>query len=112
MWWLGAWVAEVTGLIELRGWPAGTRLILRKERPHPGAQRRITDADGLRITGFLTNIASGGPGRNSPTSNYATAATAASRTRAMSPNECGCTFSPPGRLVRTARRRVLRIDSA
>ena len=63
MWWLGAWVAEVTGLIELRGWPAGTRLILRKERPHPGAQRRITDADGLRSTGFLTNTASGGPGR-------------------------------------------------
>ena len=41
----------------------GTRLILRKERPHPGAQLRITDADGLRITGFLTNTAHGGPGR-------------------------------------------------
>jgi hypothetical protein len=59
----GAWVAEATGLIELRGWPAGTRLILRKERPHPGAQLRITDADGLRITGFLTNTGRGGPGR-------------------------------------------------
>ena len=58
----GAWVAEATGLIELRGWPAGTRLILRKERPHPGAQLRITDADGLRVTGFLTNTAHGGPG--------------------------------------------------
>ena len=41
----------------------GTRLILRKERPHPGAQLRITDADGLRVTGFLTNTAHGGPGR-------------------------------------------------
>ena len=59
----GAWVAEATGLIELRGWPAGTRLILRKERPHPGAQLRITDVDGLRITGFLTNTAHGGPAR-------------------------------------------------
>ena len=58
----GAWVAEATGLIELRGWPAGTRLILRKERPHPGAQLRITDADGLRITAFLTNTTDGGPG--------------------------------------------------
>jgi hypothetical protein len=58
----GVWVAEATGLIALRGWPAGTRLILRKERPHPGAQLRITDADGLRITGFLTNTARGGPG--------------------------------------------------
>jgi hypothetical protein len=36
-------------------WPAGTRLVLRKERPHPGAQLRITDLDGHRITGFLTN---------------------------------------------------------
>jgi hypothetical protein len=58
----GAWVAEATDLIPLTGWPAGTRLILRKERPHPGAQLRITDADGLRITGFLTNAARGGPG--------------------------------------------------
>lgn len=57
----GAWVAEATGLIELRGWPGGTRLILRKERPHPGAQLRITDADGLRVTGFLTNTTRGGP---------------------------------------------------
>jgi hypothetical protein len=59
----GAWVAEATGLIPLPGWPAGTRLILRKERPHPGAQLRITDADGLRVTGFLTNTGHGGPGR-------------------------------------------------
>jgi hypothetical protein len=58
----GAWVAEATGLTPLNGWPAGTRLILRKERPHPGAQLRITDADGLRITGFHTNTARGGPG--------------------------------------------------
>lgn len=51
----GAWVAEVTGLADLSAWPEGTRLILRKERPHPGAQLRFTDADGLRVTGFLTN---------------------------------------------------------
>jgi Transposase DDE domain group 1 len=59
----GAWVAEATELVNLSGWPPGTRLILRKERPHPGAQLRITDADGLRITGFLTNTGRGGPGR-------------------------------------------------
>ena len=59
----GAWVAEATGLIELRGWPAGTRLILRKERPHRGAQLRITDADGHRYTAFATNTPPGGPGR-------------------------------------------------
>ena len=59
----GAWVAELTGLVDLSAWPAGTRLILRKERPHPGAQLRITDHDGMRVTGFLTNTAPGGPGR-------------------------------------------------
>jgi hypothetical protein len=59
----GAWVAEATGLVDLSGWPPGTRLILRKERPHPGAQLRITDPDGLRVTGFLTNTGHGGPGR-------------------------------------------------
>jgi hypothetical protein len=59
----GAWVAEATGLTPLTGWPPGTRLILRKERPHPGAQLRTTDADGLRITGFLTNTNHGGPAR-------------------------------------------------
>lgn len=55
----GAWVAEVTDLVDLSAWPEGTRMILRKERPHPGAQLRITDTDGLRITGMLTNTPGG-----------------------------------------------------
>lgn len=48
----GAWVAELDGDC-LRG--RGMRLIVRKERPHPGAQLRITDADGMRLTAFATN---------------------------------------------------------
>jgi hypothetical protein len=55
----GAWVAEVTNLVDLSAWPRGTRLILRKERPHPGAQLRFTDVDGLRVTGLLTNTEGG-----------------------------------------------------
>ncbi len=55
----GAWVAEVTGLLNLSCWPAGMRVIVRKERPHPGAQLRITDADGHRITAFATNTSGG-----------------------------------------------------
>ncbi|RFZ11910.1 hypothetical protein VIMS_03251 [Mycobacterium marinum] len=55
----GAWVAEATGLVNLSAWPAGTRLILRRERPHPGAQLRFTDADGMRVTAFITDT---GPG--------------------------------------------------
>ncbi|MFI1393324.1 IS1380 family transposase [Streptomyces griseoaurantiacus] len=50
----GAWVAELTGDV-LDGWPKGMRLIVRKERPHPGAQLRLTDADGMRLTCFATN---------------------------------------------------------
>ena len=55
----GAWVAEVTGLFDLASWPTGMRLIVRKERPHPGAQLRITDIDGHRITAFVTNTTRG-----------------------------------------------------
>jgi Transposase DDE domain group 1 len=32
----GAWVAELTGLPDLHGWPKGLRVIVRRERPHPG----------------------------------------------------------------------------
>jgi len=55
----GAWVAELTGLLDLTGWPAGMRVIARKERPHPGAQLRITDVDGHRVTAFATNTPTG-----------------------------------------------------
>jgi hypothetical protein len=55
----GAWVAEATGLVDMNTWPAGTRLILRKERPHPGAQLRFTDSDGHRVTAFLTDTPTG-----------------------------------------------------
>jgi len=55
----GAWVAELTGLLNLQGWPKGMRVICRKERPHPGAQLRLTDIDGMRITAFATNTAIG-----------------------------------------------------
>ena len=51
----GAWVAEATGLVDLSNWPEGSRLILRKERPHPGAQLTFTDADGHRITAQITD---------------------------------------------------------
>lgn len=55
----GAWVTEVTANVDLTGWPEGSRLILRKERPHPGAQLTFTDVDGMRITAFLTDTPAG-----------------------------------------------------
>jgi hypothetical protein len=48
----GADVAELTGLLPhltAAGWPAGMRVIVRRERPHPGAQLRFTDAGGWRF---------------------------------------------------------------
>ena len=58
----GAQVAELTAHLPatLRGWPAGIRVIARRERPHPGAQLRLTDHEGWRITCFATNTR--GPG--------------------------------------------------
>jgi hypothetical protein len=55
----GAWVAELTGVLDLEGWPKGIRVIARKERPHPGAQLRITDIDGHRVTCFATSTIGG-----------------------------------------------------
>ena len=57
----GAWVAEITHLLDLATWPRGMRVIARKERPHPGAQLRLTDSDGHRITCFATNSTSADP---------------------------------------------------
>lgn len=55
----GAWVIDATGLLDLTAWPAGMRVIIRKERPHPGAQLRFTGSDGLRLTAFATNTVRG-----------------------------------------------------
>ena len=55
----GAWIADITGLLDLPSWPAGMRLIVRKERPHPGAQLRFTDIDGHRFTAFATDAKRG-----------------------------------------------------
>lgn len=54
----GGEVAEVTGLLDLAeaGWPEQMRVIVRRERPHPGAQLTLFEAhDGWRYTAFATN---------------------------------------------------------
>jgi len=55
----GAWIAEATGVLDLTGWPAGMRVLVRAERPHPGAQLRFTDLDGNRLTALATNTGRG-----------------------------------------------------
>ena len=48
-------VAELTDNLELSSWPAGSRVIVRRERPHPGAQLSFTDHDGHRFQAILTD---------------------------------------------------------
>jgi hypothetical protein len=48
-------VVELTDQIELSNWPAGSRMIVRRERPHPGAQLSFTDHDGYRFQAILTD---------------------------------------------------------
>lgn len=55
----GAKLAELTHACNLSAWPAGMRLIVRAERPHPGAQLRFTDRNGWRLTAFATNTTGG-----------------------------------------------------
>ncbi len=55
----GADAVDFTGLLDLAGWPDGMRVIVRRERPHPGAQLRFDDVDGYRLTAFATNTTTG-----------------------------------------------------
>ena len=52
----GAEVVELTEFVNLDSWPTGTRLIVRRGRPHPGAQLSLFDTvEGFRHTAFITN---------------------------------------------------------
>jgi len=57
-------IAELTDLVDphlLAGFPAGTRLIVRRERPHPGAQLSLFDTvNGMRHQVFATDTPHGG----------------------------------------------------
>lgn len=56
----GSDVAELTGLLDLTRWPPGMRVIVRRERPHPGAQLSIfEESDGYRYQALITNTATG-----------------------------------------------------
>jgi hypothetical protein len=48
-------VAEITDVLDLSSWPQGCRVIVRRERPHPGAQLSFTDHDGYRFQAILTD---------------------------------------------------------
>ncbi len=48
-------VVEITDLLDLSSWPSGSRVIVRRERAHPGAQLSFTDHDGHRFQATLTD---------------------------------------------------------
>ena len=51
----GAAVAEVTDLVELSTWPPGTRLVIRREPLHPGAQQSLFPSLEYRYWGHYTD---------------------------------------------------------
>ncbi len=48
-------IAEITNDLDLTAWPTGSRVIVRRERAHPGAQLSFTDHDGHRFQAVLTD---------------------------------------------------------
>jgi hypothetical protein len=48
-------VCEITTDLDLSTWPTGSRVLVRRERPHPGAQLTFTDHDGYRFQATLTD---------------------------------------------------------
>jgi hypothetical protein len=90
----GAWVAELTGLLDLTGWPPGMRVIARKERPTPARNYGSPTTTGSASPRSRRAPAAG----NSPTWNYDTGAapvlktgSAARKTRDW--RTCRCTSS-------------------
>lgn len=51
----GAAVIEVTDRLDLSSWPDRSRVIVRREPLHPGAQQTFDDIDGFRFTALLTD---------------------------------------------------------
>jgi hypothetical protein len=56
----GAQICEITGLVPADGYPEGTRFIVRRERPHPGAQLSLFDTiEGMRHQVMATDTPPG-----------------------------------------------------
>lgn len=49
-------VCELTSLVDLSAFPTGTRLIVRREPLHPGAQRSLFPSSEYRYWGFYTDL--------------------------------------------------------
>jgi hypothetical protein len=89
----GGDIAEVTDLLNLTSWPEGMRVIVRRERPHPGAQLSLfEERDGWRYQAFVTNT----PSDNWRSSRPGTALTPGWRTASGKPKTAVWAGSPRG----------------
>jgi len=93
-------VAEITHLVDLSACPEGSRLIVRRERPHPGTQLSFTDYDGYRFQAILTD-------HTKPTSRPSSAATANAPTSKTAP---ATTKTPASRSSRSRRSREVWVE--
>lgn len=88
-------VCEITGLFEATGWPPGTRFLVRRERPHPGAQLSLFDTSkggGIKSSPPTPHPAAAASSSWRP----ATAATPASRTGSAAGRTPASVGSRPG----------------
>ena len=114
----GAQVAELTRWLPATfvGWPPGMRVIARRERPHPGAQLRITDQRGLadhRIRHQHPRRAAGRPGSPSPAAGPRRGPhPRAQGHRPDQPAAAGVRQKPDLARTRPARRRTAHLDPA
>jgi hypothetical protein len=96
-------VAEITGLLPastLAAYPTGTRVIVRRERPHPGAQLDLFEQrDDFRYTGSPPTPAPA----STPSLTPATAPTPGSRT-ASAPAATPASADSPAAASRSTRR--------
>jgi hypothetical protein len=60
-------VAEIADLVDLSDWPTGTRLIIRRERLHQGAQRSLLPDMNYRSWGHYTDTPTPPPPSWTPT---------------------------------------------
>ena len=108
-----AHVTELTGLLrggpagdQLSGWPASMRVFARRERPHPGAQLTLFEAeDGWRYSLWVTNLpaACAAGARTPPTSMLRTGCTHGSRTASVLARTPASGTSPPNPSPSTRR---------
>lgn len=93
----GAWVAEITGLLDLGGWPDGIRVIVRRERPTPAPSCASPTSAGTASPRLPPTRGAG----SSRTSNYLTEGVPGARTGSAPPKTPGCVTSRCAASART-----------